>query len=80
MKISELPPALRELAGKYREKHVKNHGGIYDPEEDYNLSSAFIWSDTDEGGKFWDAISGGTIPEEYRLPIELKPIIDYQIY
>ena len=59
MKISELPPKLRELAElRYRNCHNS------EPTKDNNIGN-FIWEETPEGEDFWYGIYTGVIPEEY---------------
>jgi hypothetical protein len=50
MKISQLPPEIKEKAIAYRESAVRDFGG----KESDNLIVAFHWCKTSEGSDFWN--------------------------
>lgn len=56
MKISELPPDLRELAERRR---LEQRGRDCDTDK---LSSAFVWQLTPEGEEFWQRVNMGENP------------------
>lgn len=52
MKISELPPGLKELAEKRRKEFSPLSGNDH-------LGNAFGWKETPEGGNFWVCVNRG---------------------
>jgi len=59
MKISELPPGLRQLAEKHREEM-----GWKGPKSD-QLTWAFKWRKTPEGHEYWKTINKGNFDRYY---------------
>ena len=64
MKISDLPPGLKELALLRQMECI--HG--FDKDED-TLSKAFSWADTLEKYDFWDEIDDGFYTPFYNCKV-----------
>lgn len=65
MKISDLPPGLKELAEKRR---IENTNDWFDADCD-DLADAFSWGETSEGEGFWDEITNSNFTSFYNCKV-----------
>jgi len=65
MKISELPPGLKELA---EQRRIENTNDWFDIDCD-DLADAFSWSETPEEEDFWNEIDTGNFTPFYNCKV-----------
>jgi len=65
MKISELPPGLKELA-ELRRANCRDIR--FDGQDDY-LCDAFLWDGAYEGISFWESIESGNFTPFYNCKV-----------
>ena len=63
MKISQLPPDIREIALQ-RQREEQNP--IYNQNSDY-VFHAFDWEDTEEGYNTWNGVNNGDFSSFYQF-------------
>lgn len=71
MKISDLPPGLKELAELRKKEHIKEHGMR---ETHIDVLTAIIWQFTPEGYAFWREVNERNFSVYYNCKVvNFKP-------